>query len=449
MVENHPASAALAASLPDRRALAQRYAAVRAQSLRLIAGLEPEDMAIQSMSDVSPTKWHLAHTSWFFETFLLEPFAGRYRPFDATYRYLFNSYYEAVGPRHPRPARGLLSRPTAREILKYRAHVDEAMAILIAAADEPALARIAPLLALGLNHEQQHQELIVTDLKHVLAGQHLMPAIRPPHRPAPAGVAAMDFLDFAGGLVEIGHDDMQPGFAFDNESPRHRVFVAPFRLASRPVSCGEYAAFIADGGYRRAEFWLSDGWAAVNERGWQAPLYWRREGKDWTIRTLSGERRLDEREPVAHLSCYEADAYASWAGKRLPTEAEWEVAATVASPSASLADGNFLDSDRLHPQADPGHHAPGLRQMFGDVWEWTRSAYLPYPGFRPAEGAIGEYNGKFMSGQMVLRGGSCATPADHIRSTYRNFFPPDARWQFSGLRLAQDGEAGDVGAEDA
>jgi ergothioneine biosynthesis protein EgtB len=432
MAERYPSPAASAASRKDRKTLAQRYAAVRAQSLRLIDGLEPEDMVIQSMPDVSPTKWHLAHTSWFFETFLLEGHADKYRHFDETYRFLFNSYYEAVGPRHPRVARGMLSRPTVREILNYRAHVDEAMTLMIAAVDDGGLATIAPLIELGLNHEQQHQELIVTDIKHVLTGQHVMPAIRAALKPSPSGVAAMDFLEFKGGLVEIGHAGN--GFAFDNEGPRHKTYVAPFRLASRPVSCGEYAAFIADGGYKRAEFWLSDGWAAVNARDWQAPLYWRRDDKDWTIRTLAGERRLDEREPVAHLSYYEADAYAAWAGKRLPSEAEWEIAAA----SVPIEDGNFLDSDRLHPIADPRHHAPGLRQMFGDVWEWTRSSYLPYPGFKPAGGAIGEYNGKFMSGQMVLRGGSCATPADHIRATYRNFFPPDARWQFSGLRLAED-----------
>ncbi len=430
MVEHRP-SAPQAAPQPDRTALAQRYATVRAQSLRLIEGLEPEDMVIQSMPDVSPTKWHLAHTSWFFETFLLETHAKSYRHFDETYRYLFNSYYEAIGPRHPRVARGMLSRPTVRDIRRYRAHVDQHMRSLIEHADEPSLAQIAPLLVLGLNHEQQHQELIVTDIKHVLAGQHEMPAIRHAPKPSPSGVAAMDFIAFDGGLIEIGHDGN--AFAFDNETPRHKTYVAPFRLASRPVSCGEYAAFIADGGYRRAEFWLSDGWAAVNGRDWQAPLYWRRDGERWTIRTLTGERRIDEREPVAHLSYYEADAYAAWAGKRLPSEAEWELASRTVA-----IEGNFLDSDVLHPMADPHHHAPGLRQIFGDVWEWTRSAYLPYPGFRPAPGAIGEYNGKFMSGQMVLRGGSCATPADHIRPTYRNFFPPDARWQFSGLRLAED-----------
>jgi ergothioneine biosynthesis protein EgtB len=431
MVERHPPSAALAASLQDRRTLAQRYAAVRAQSMRLVEGLEPEDMVIQSMPDVSPTKWHLAHTSWFFETFLLEPHARGYMHFDDAYRYLFNSYYEAVGPRHPRVARGLLSRPTVRDIRRYRAHVDTAMRRLIENADDATLTKIAPLIELGFNHEQQHQELIVTDIKHVLAGQHEMPAIRPAPKPSPSGVAAMDFIEFKAGLIEIGHDGAS--FAFDNESPRHKSYVAPFRLASRPVSCGEYAAFIADGGYRRAEFWLSDGWAAVNERGWEAPLYWRHDGDRWTIRTLSGERRIDEREPVCHISYYEAEAYAAWAGKRLPGEPEWELAA-----AGVAIEGNFLDSGWLHPMADPAHYTPGLRQMFGDVWEWTRSAYLPYPGFHPAEGAIGEYNGKFMSGQMVLRGGSCATPADHIRPSYRNFFPPDARWQFSGLRLAED-----------
>lgn len=430
MVEHVP-SAPPAAPQPDRTALAHRYAAVRAQSLRLIDGLEPEDMVIQSMPDVSPTKWHLAHTSWFFETFLLENHNKTYRHFDQTYRYLFNSYYEAVGPRHPRIARGMLSRPTVRDVRRYRAHVDQHMRSLIETADDATLAKIAPLIVLGLNHEQQHQELIVTDIKHVLAGQHEMPAIRHAPKPSPSGVAAMDFIAFDGGLIEIGYEGNS--FAFDNESPRHKTYVAPFRLASRPVSCGEYAAFIADGGYRRAEFWLSDGWAAVNARDWQAPLYWRRDGERWALRTLSGERRLDEREPVAHISYYEADAYAAWEGKRLPSEAEWE----LASRSVAI-EGNFLDSDVLHPMADPQHHAPGLRQMFGDVWEWTRSAYLPYPGFQPAKGAIGEYNGKFMSGQMVLRGGSCATPADHIRPTYRNFFPPDARWQFSGLRLAED-----------
>ena len=429
MVEHRNPSAAAASSNPDRAALARCFEAVRARSLRLIEGLEPEDMVIQSMPDVSPTKWHLAHTSWFFETFLLEAHQAGYRHFDDTYRYLFNSYYEAIGPRHPRPARGMLSRPTARQILRYRAHVEEAMRRLIAQADDVVLAKIAPLLVLGLNHEQQHQELIVTDIKHVLAGQHDMPAIRAAAKPSPSGVASMDFIGFEGGLLEIGHEGA--GFAFDNESPRHKVYLAPFELASRPVSCGEYAAFIADGGYRRAEFWLSDGWHALNERGWQAPLYWRRDGERWSIRTLSGERGLDEREPVAHLSYYEADAYAAWAGKRLPSEAEWEIAAR-----GLAMDGNFLDGDMLHPRAGAG--GTGLQQMFGDVWEWTRSAYLPYPGFAAAAGAIGEYNGKFMSGQMVLRGGSCATPADHIRPTYRNFFPPDARWQFAGLRLAED-----------
>ncbi len=425
-------------ALSDREDLARRYALVRRQSLALIDGLEPEDMVIQSMPDASPTKWHLAHTSWFFETFVLASDSA-YRAFDPSFGYLFNSYYEAVGPRHPRPERGMLSRPTVQCVVQYRGHVDRAMASLLARADDKELAGLAPLIELGLHHEQQHQELLVTDIKTVLARQFEMPALRAAPRPAPALVdsrAEMGWCDFAGGLVEIGHDGDagNGGFAFDNEGPRHRVFLRPFRLADRPVSNGEYLAFIADDGYRRPNFWLSDGWAAVNAQGWRAPHYWRHdEHGRWTIRTMSGERPLDPAEPVCHVSFYEADAFAAWAGKRLPSEAEWEVAAR-GLPVA----GNLMDSDRLHPRPADGAAQGGLRQMYGDVWEWTQSAYLPYPGFRAPEGAIGEYNGKFMSGQMVLRGGSCATPADHIRATYRNFFPPAARWQFSGIRLAED-----------
>jgi ergothioneine biosynthesis protein EgtB len=422
-----------------REDLAQRYALVRRQSLTLTDGLEPEDMTVQSMPDASPTKWHLAHTSWFFETFILAPHHSGYRPFDPSSAYLFNSYYEAVGPRHPRPERGMLSRPTVRQILHYRSHVDAAIAALLANGDSKTLATLQPLIELGLHHEQQHQELLVTDIKTVLARQYEMPILRPSGPELVGAPNALGWQDFDGGLVEIGHDAIgaMGGFAFDNESPRHKTYLRPFRLADRPVSNGEYLAFIADGGYRTAHHWLSEGWAAVNAQAWQAPLYWQRQDDGrWTIRTLNGERPLDPAEPVCHVSYYEADAYAAWAGKRLPTEAEWEIAAQGV-PVA----GNMMDSGRLHPRAaaPAGQDAPsGLRQMFGDVWEWTRSAYLPYPGFRAPEGAIGEYNGKFMSGQMVLRGGSCATPAGHVRSSYRNFFPPAARWQFSGIRLAED-----------
>ncbi|MBV9583860.1 MAG: ergothioneine biosynthesis protein EgtB [Alphaproteobacteria bacterium] len=383
------------------------------------------------MPDVSPTKWHLAHTSWFFETFLLGPLDPAYRAFDPAFAYLFNSYYEAVGPRHPRPQRGLLSRPTADAVAAYRDHVTAAMLRLIETASEAVWQKAAALIELGLNHEQQHQELILMDIKHVFSVNPLLPAYQAPRPhavtrepPQPA------WVEFPGGLEEIGHKD--PRFAFDNEGPRHKVWLEPFRLAARPVSCGEYLDFIAADGYRRPEFWLSEGWATVQQQGWQAPLYWRCTDREWRVFTLSGERPLDPTEPVVHVSFYEADAFARWAGKRLPTEAEWEVAAREV-PIA----GNLMDSGHLHPCPD-ATDAPGLRQMIGDVWEWTASPYVAYPRFRAAAGAVGEYNGKFMSNQMVLRGGAAVTPADHIRITYRNFFPPSARWAFSGLRLAED-----------
>jgi ergothioneine biosynthesis protein EgtB len=421
----------------DRDAENARFEAVRRDSEALAANLAPEDQAIQSMPDVSPTKWHLAHTSWFFETFILGPHDPGYRPFDPAFAYLFNSYYEAVGPRHPRPERGLLSRPTVDAIGAYRDHVTAAMLRLMEAADESAWRAIAPLVELGRNHEQQHQELILMDIKHVFSVNPLLPAYQAP-RPYAVGAAAPPprWVEFAGGLCEIGHDG--PGFAFDNEGPRHKVWLEPFRLATHPVSCGEYLAFIEDGGYRRADLWLSEGWATLQQQGWQAPLYWRCEpapakaGGEWRVFTLSGERRIEAAEPVCHVSFYEADAFARWAGKRLPTEAEWEVAATDAAAS-----GNLADSGHFHPCADASGDA-ALRQMIGDVWEWTASPYVAYPRFRPVAGAIGEYNGKFMSNQMVLRGGAAVTPADHLRITYRNFFPPSARWAFSGLRLAED-----------
>jgi ergothioneine biosynthesis protein EgtB len=382
------------------------------------------------MPDCSPPKWHLAHTAWFFETFLLTPHAPNYRPFHPQFGYLFNSYYEAVGDRWPRPARGLLSRPTAAEVYAYRHAVDERMLALVEAADEPALAAMAPAIELGLSHEEQHQELLLTDLKHAFGLNPLRPAYAPAVRERPADVVPIEWTRHPAGLRWIGHAG--GGFAFDNEGPRHRVFVEAFEIAARPVNSGEFLAFIADSGYDRPELWLSDGWAARRRGGWAAPLYWHRDGGEWTAFTLRGQQPLDPAEPVCHLSFYEADAYARWAGARLPTEFEWEAAA--GPPDRSGGGGNFLDSERFHP-ANNGNG------FYGDVWVWTASPYGAYPGYTPAAGALGEYNGKFMCNQMVLRGGSCATPAGHVRPTYRNFFPPDARWQFTGLRLAKDAPA--------
>jgi ergothioneine biosynthesis protein EgtB len=377
------------------------YAAVRRHSEALAAPLSAEDQNIQSMPDASPTKWHLAHTTWFFETVLLAKFDPGYRPFDPGFSYLFNSYYEGLGPRHPRPQRGLLSRPSVAEISEYRLHVDEAMARLI----EARAADIAPLLTLGLHHEQQHQELILTDILHAFSCNPLLPAYTPAKPQAAPAAFEKTWIDHDGGVVEIGHRG--GGFAFDNEGPRHEVLLRPFRVAAQPVTNGDFLSFVADGGYRRPEFWLSDGWALVQRDNLNGPLYWLAEAPGWREYTLHGAQALEEHAPVAHLSFYEAAAYAAWAGARLPTEFEWEAA------------------------------APRLAGR-GRVWEWTRSSYDPYPGYRPFEGDVAEYNGKFMSGQMVLRGGSAATPPGHARATYRNFFPPSARWQFSGLRLASD-----------
>jgi ergothioneine biosynthesis protein EgtB len=422
----------------DRQHALARFDAIRQVSEALAANLTPEDQSIQSMPDVSPTKWHLAHTTWFFETFILNRFYPDYRVFDPAFAYLFNSYYEAAGPRHPRPERGLLSRPTVDSIAAYRDHVGAAMARFVERAAERAWQEAAPLVELGLHHEQQHQELILMDIKHVFSINPLLPAYQAPQPQPQTTVAAppLGWIDFAGGLVEIGHRG--DGFAFDNESPRHKVWLEPFRLATRPVTCGEFLDFIEADGYRRPEFWLSDGWATVRSEGWAGPLYWRREENGWSIFTLGGRRPLNPAEPACHVSFFEADAFAKWAGKRLPTEAEWELAAEGV-PVA----GNFADRGRFHPCADPLTVAePGaavrLRQMFGDVWEWTASPYIPYPRFRAAAGAIGEYNGKFMCNQMVLRGGAAVTPAGHVRATYRNFFAPSARWAFAGLRLAED-----------
>jgi ergothioneine biosynthesis protein EgtB len=414
----------------ERAALITRYQEIRAATTALTSGLSAEDAQIQSMPDASPTKWHLAHTTWFFETFLLQPRAAGYRPFNPRFGYLFNSYYEAVGPRHARPQRGLITRPSLRDVYAYRAHVDAAMSGLAAELSHEDWTSAAPLLELGLHHEQQHQELILMDIKHAFSCGPVEPAFLDRAPPEPGAETALGWTDFAGGLRQIGHEGF--GFAFDNEGPRHKVWLEPYALADRLTTAGEYAAFIADGGYRRPELWLSDGWAAVQANGWVAPLYWRAEDLDgWSVFTLDGRRRVDPAEPVCHVSFYEADAYARWAGARLPSEAEWEVAAEGVSASQG-----FAESGRFHPDAAP--ETGRVRQLLGEAWEWTSSAYLPYPGFQPAKGAVGEYNGKFMSGQMVLRGGACVTPADHIRITYRNFFPPGARWAFSGIRLARD-----------
>jgi len=405
--------------------LLQQYVAIRRLSERLCAPLAVEDYVVQAMPDASPAKWHLAHVSWFFETFVLAHRPG-YLPLDARYATLFNSYYNAVGPQFSRPARGHLSRPTVDEVYAYRAHVDKAMLALLERGGER-VAALAPVIELGLHHEQQHQELLVTDLKFNLSANPLRPAYGAPTAggPAPPPLAR---VAVAGGPVDIGHDG--DAFAFDNERPRHRVLLRAYGLGSRAVTSAEYREFIDDGGYERPELWLSDGWRTVQERGWRAPLYWERAEDDWHVYTLSGLAPVVADAPVAHVSYYEADAYARWRGARLPTEQEWEHAA-----GAESAPGTLLDDCPREPAPAP---APGLAQMTGDVWEWTASAYLPYPGFRPLEGALGEYNGKFMVNQMVLRGGSCATPRPHIRRTYRNFFSPEARWQFSGIRLAFD-----------
>jgi ergothioneine biosynthesis protein EgtB len=408
--------------------LLARYAAVRALSERLAAPLSSEDCCVQSMPDASPTKWHLAHTTWFFETFVLVPNVPDYEVYDRRFAYLFNSYYESLGPRHSRPKRGLLTRPDLNEVYAYRRHVDAGMAKLIEHTGQAQLLKIEPMVELGLHHEQQHQELILTDIKHAFSLNPLLPCYMPVVPAAVESAAPLEWCDFGGGIVPVGHEG--EGFAFDNEKPRHLVLINPYRLASRPVTCGEYLGFMEDDGYRRPEFWLSDGWATVEAQQWEAPLYWKRDGKKWRIFTLNGVRALKADEPVVHVSFYEAAAYAAWARKRLPTEFEWEAAATQ-----QATNGNFLDPRLPHPK--PASE-PGFTQIFGDVWEWTRSAYEPYPGFKPFGGAAGEYNGKFMSGQMVLRGGSCATPEGHVRLSYRNFFPPHARWQFSGIRLADD-----------
>ncbi len=401
-----------------------RYRDVRALTLGLAAPLTPEDQMVQAGAETSPTKWHLAHTTWFFETFLLLPHLRGYRPFDERFTYLFNSYYKQLDGHPLRSIRGAFSRPSLAEVEDYRRHVDAAMTGFLASAASDQLA----LAELGLHHEQQHQELILTDIKHAYWTNPLRPAYCELPGAGAGTAPPVHWVDFPGGAYEIGHAG--PGFAFDNEGPRHRVHLPAFRLASRLVTNAEYLDFMADGGYRRPELWLSDGWDHIAAAGWRAPLYWEESAGGRRVFTLAGMRALDPAEPVCHVSYYEADAFARWSGARLATEAEWEVAAA----SVGVA-GNLLAS-RHHVVPAPSGAA--LQQMFGDTWEWTASPYVAYPGYRAAAGPLGEYNGKFMCNQMVLRGGSCATPPGHIRATYRNFFPPQARWQFMGIRLADD-----------
>jgi ergothioneine biosynthesis protein EgtB len=408
--------------------LAHRFAQIREVTRALIAPLSAEDCAVQSMDDASPAKWHLAHTTWYFETFLLEPQLPGYVAFHPAFRVLFNSYYQGVGPQHPRPQRGLLTRPSLDDVLAYRDHVERAMRDWLAA--RPDAASLA-VFELGLHHEQQHQELLLMDIKHVFSCSPLLPAYRLRVTPARAAEKPLTWQAHAGGIAEIGHTG--GAFGFDNEFPRHRVLLEPFAIASRPVTCGDYLAFIDDGGYRRPELWLSDGWATLQRLGWSAPLYWQRDGGEWREFTLAGLQPVCAAAPVCHVSYFEADAFARWCGARLPSEAEWETVAADRKPS-----GNFMESGALAPLPAAPEATTGPGQLFGDVWEWTRSAYAPYPGYRPPEGAIGEYNGKFMCSQLTLRGGACVTPADHIRATYRNFFYPHQRWAFTGVRLARD-----------
>jgi ergothioneine biosynthesis protein EgtB len=422
----------------DADALITRYDEVRAHTENLARPLSPEDQTVQSMPDVSPTKWHRAHVTWFFETFVLADHEQGFAPFQDKYWFLFNSYYEAVGPRFSRPQRGVISRPGAHDVGGYRGHVDTRMRHRIDSRDGGSLEKLTPTIELGFHHEQQHQELLLMDIKHVLSLN--------PLRPAYAGSAsatsepdALGWVEVDGGLVEIGHDG--DGFSFDNELPRHETWLQPYRLADRLVTNGEWLEFMADGGYRRPELWLSDGWAKVNAEGWRAPFYWDEVDGVWFEHTLHGTFPVDPGLPASHVSHYEADAYASWAGKRLPTEAEWEHAVTLDGQHDGRATevvGNLNDTETYHPRA-AGPSTGRLRQVYGDCWEWTSSAYLAYPGFHPAEGAIGEYNGKFMSNQMVLRGGCALTPPGHARATYRNFFPPGSRWALSGVRLADFG----------
>ena len=414
----------------NRQALQERFKTIRQRSMQLAEPLTAEDQCIQGCFQASPTKWHLAHTSWFFETFILREFYQHYSDFNLAFNYLFNSYYNGVGAQYPRQSRGLLSRPALNEVTRYRRHIDDHLMHLIETSPASEFRQLEQRCELGLNHEQQHQELILTDIKTVLANNPTHPVYR--ELPLETGIAPeLKWVEFDAGLEEIGA--RSGSFCFDNELPRHKIYVAPFQLASRPVTNAEYIQFIHAGGYQNPEHWLSDGWTWVTNSNWEAPMYWEFEAGNWYENTLGGRRSLQESAPVTHISYFEADAYARWRGYRLPSEAEWEVAA-----SAKPVCGNLLDSKFLHPMPAAEGAEADLLQLYGDVWEWTRSGYAPYPGYKPLAGVLGEYNGKFMCGQYVLRGGSCATPRDHIRATYRNFFPPHERWQFTGIRLAGD-----------
>ncbi len=416
----------------DNVKLWENFAIVRNFSETLCKSLVTEDYVIQSMPDVSPTKWHLAHTTWFFETFILFKYLKDYKPINPKYSYLFNSYYIQAGERFIRGQRGLLSRPTVQEVYQYRKYVNDHIEKLLNNCDEKTLNELVSLIEIGNNHEQQHQELLLTDIKHVFSINPLYPVYADLLSPIVNSAPKIEWAEFEEGIYEIGHSGN--GFAYDNESPRHKQYLNPFCIASRLVTNKEYIEFIEDGGYKKAEMWLSDGWATVEKEEWDSPMYWIKQDGEWWHFTLTGKHKIDPTEPVCHVSHYEADAFARWTGARLPTETEWE----VASEGLPL-EGNFVDNGNFHPVAIPENsNGVKLKQMFGDVWEWTSSAYLPYPGYKTLPGALGEYNGKFMSNQMVLRGGSCATSKSHIRRTYRNFFPPCSRWQFMGIRLAKD-----------
>ena len=430
--------------------LGERYSAIRKQTMALAAPLSAEDCCVQSMPDASPVKWHLGHTTWFFETFILECYADDYRAYDEAFRVLFNSYYNTVGARHPRPQRGLLTRPALSEVMAYRRHVDLAMQRLLADADESTRPALTALVILGLNHEQQHQELVLTDIKHALSQNPLKPAYQPGSgdaaERAKISVEPLQWVECAAGVVEIGvaeNNSETQTFYFDNEAPRHCVYLHSYQLAQRLVSNRDYAHFIAAGGYHEPAYWLSAGWDWVRQEQRSCPLYWSRDcigSSGWSEFTLGGSRPLDPDLPVVHISYFEADAYARWSGARLPTEAEWEHAANLFTTEAAPESRTLIHP--AAPEADAqkrvNAQARTLSQLFGEVWQWTQSSYAPYPGFRIAPGAVGEYNGKFMVNQYVLRGGSCATPDGHSRATYRNFFPDHADWQFSGIRLARD-----------